>query len=468
MTSKLKQSLLLSAIFVLIIAKTLAQGDIPTQFDKVLKDERLKGAWVSACFLDQRTGEPIFEHNADMIMTPASSLKSLTTHAALEILSPEYQFNTELLTSGEISPDGTLTGDLIIRGYGDPTLGSPNFYKDRFKQEWLLALKNAGIKRVTGFVVVDDMYFEGPPLAGSTAIEDGGNYYAPGVHGINVYDNTCKLFFSSPEEAGKQTGMVKVDPELPAVKFQNYVQSSDEKGDNAYIFGQPLDYVRAIYGTIPKNRKSFEIKGSISDPALVLGRDFEALCELKGIVVEKGYKVLRRIETYPNQNVIATTLSPKLSEIVYLTNRKSINLYAAALVKHVGMQERGIGSYEAGAEVIKEYWREFGIDVTGLQIEDGSGLSRTNFVTAKQLARTAGYVSKKSEEAFHNSLRPYAGRSKLLVKSGYIERVRSFTGRVTLTDGTEASFSVILNNFNCTASQSRQILEGFLKAITQP
>ncbi len=450
------------------IANLVAQGNLVSEFEKLLDDQRLDGAWVSACFLNQKTGEAIMEHNADLVVSPASSMKVVTTHAALNILGPEHQFKTELITSGVLSPDGTLNGNLIIRGYGDPTLGSPNFKQSDFMQDWLLAIRNAGIRAIEGSLVVDDLYFEGTPVVGSTSIEDGGNYYATGVYGINLYDNTCKLFLSSPEMAGELTTLVKVEPSLPGVEFLNYVESSDQRGDNAYIYGQPYDKQRVIRGTIPKNRKSFEIKGAIPDPAAVLANEFKNKCELKGIRISEGVNVLRSLETFENEQVIHTSFSPKLSEIVYLTNRKSINLYAAALVKHLGMKERGVGSFKVGAEVIESYWKDFGIDVTGLQIEDGSGLSRTNFITTRQLARTAGYVSKKSEDAFQKSLRPYAGRSKLLVKSGYIERVRSFTGRITLTDGTKASFSIVLNNFNCTASQSRQVLEGFLKAITQP
>lgn len=435
---------------------------------QLIADERLKGASIGVCVLEYDSGKEILSSNADLSLSPASALKAMVTHAALEILGPEHQFVTRLYQSGRVAKGGNLQGDLVIMGFGDPTLGSTNFgeEKDAFLYEWLLAIKKQGISSIDGDIVVDDAYFEGSPIEGSTPLEDAGNYYGASVHGVNVFDNSCKLTLSSGPLAGDPVLFLNVIPELPGVTFVSEATAADDKKDNAFIFGQPFDHERFIRGTIPKGNKNFQINGSIPDPALVLGNEFKKMLALKGISLSGKVRVVRQSTSFPELIQIAEKKSAPLSKIVYMTNRKSINLYAAALLRHIGMASRNVGSLEAGIAALKDFYKEKGMPINGLWPVDGSGLSRANAVTARQLAMSCNIISGQTEKSFIESLSPFAGRSSLIVKSGYITRVRSYCGRSKLPDGRSVVFAIIVNNYSCTATEAKKAIIPFLESIS--
>lgn len=412
------------------------------------------------------SNEEVYAYQPDLLLSPASTMKTLVTRAALEMFGPDHQFETEIWKQGTVV-SGKLNGNIVIRGYGDPTLGSPNFKKQNVLADWTLILKNAGINSINGKIILDEAYFSGEPLAGTTPIEDGGNYYAAGAHGLNYLDNTSELTLSSGNVTGSEVKLLEVNPAIPGMEFVSEVQASDNKEDYAYIFGQPFDQRRYIRGTIPKGRKAFTIKAAMSHPAESLGAAFVDLLNSKGITVSDGWEVVKENSVITDEDLLHTEKSPPLSEIIYYTNRKSINLYAACLLKHIGMKVSGVGSFESGQQAVKTFWQSKGMNVSGLQIEDGSGLSRSNNLTARQLAFVNTYIGEAKEAEYLRSLRPFEGRGTLLVKSGYINRVRAYTGRTTLQDGREVAFALIINNYACTAVEANRILKQFLKTITK-
>lgn len=434
----------------------------------LINDDRLEGASIGVCVLSYDSGEEIIVSNPDLSLSPASSIKAMVTHAALEILGPNHQFVTRLYQSGTIAKGGMLNGDVVIMGFGDPTLGSTNFgeEKDAFLNEWLMAIKKKGILSISGDIVVDDAYFEGSPIEGSTPLEDAGNYYGASVHGVNVFDNTCTLNLASGPSSGDAVRFVGVNPELPGVTFISEATAADDRKDNAFIYGQPFDHERYIRGTIPKGNKGFQIKGSIPDPAMVLGNELKKMLALKGITVSGEVRVVRETTLFPNLTLIAEKQSAPLSKIVYMTNRKSINLYAAALLRHIGMARLKVGSIDVGIKALREFYGEKGLPLTGFWPVDGSGLSRANAVTARQLAMSCNFISESTEKSFVESLSPFAGRSSLLVKSGYITRVRSYCGRSKLADGREVVFAVIVNNYSCTPTEAKNAIIPFLESIS--
>lgn len=442
-----------------------AQNAALTSF---IGDKRLEGASIGVCVVELKTGKEIITSDPNLSLSPASSIKAMVTHAALEILGPEHRFVTRLYMSGKLDKGGVLDGDLVIVGFGDPTLGSTNFGQERdaFINEWLLAIKQKGIRSVTGSIIVDDAYFDGSPIEGSTPLEDAGNYYGASVHSINVFDNACSISLSSGPNTGDPVKVQHVFPDLPGVTFICEALAADDRKDNAFVFGQPFDHERFIRGTIPKASKNFQIKGSIPDPAMVVGNELLKGLQAKNILVAGPVKVERGNVSYPNQTLIHEHLSEPLSKIVYFTNRKSINLYAAALLCHLGMEHSNVGSFESGVAALKAFYEKLSHPTTGFWPVDGSGLSRANAVTARQLAMSCNFISESSEKAFVESLSPFAGRSSLLVKSGYITRVRSYCGRSTLPDGRKVAFAVIVNNFSCTPTEAKNAIIPFLEAIS--
>ena len=461
--TKLLHLILLCSIIVLN-SNASGQSELQHALEKLVSDPVLQGASIGIHIQEFDSRETVASHHPDLSLIPASTMKVLTTQTALAVFGKDHRFETHLILEGSILPNGDLEGNVLIRGFGDPTLGSSHFDKQAFLKDWCQAIADAGVKNILGGVRVETNFFEGPHIHGSTSIEDGGNYYAAGVHGINVYDNQFSVFLTSDEVAGNPTFVSEVKPQIPGLMLFNKVLSSDSKRDNAYIHGHPLIAQRTIYGTIPKGRKRFEIKGSVPDPAILLSQEMVSAIENQGIPM-KGVVLEKAIGT--REMLIVKQQSPTLEEIVNVTNRKSVNLFAMALLMHLGKEVKGDGSLQSGAEVVKSFWKDKGIDVRGMEVKDGSGLSRANAITARQLAEVSGFLSKETEQAFVQSLPPRGGRSNLIAKSGYVERVRAYTGRTTLNDGRRVSFAIIVNHYSCTPAQAKAPIMDFLIGITK-
>ncbi len=461
-SSNLRLSILLTAITVLS-GSAVGQSHREA-IQRFLAEEHLQGASIGFCAVDLKSGEEHLALNADLSLVPASAVKTVVTHAALDAFGPDHRFKTELFYSGELTAQGVLHGDLIIKGHGDPTLGSSYFNDQDFLNAWIMAIRNAGIDQVQGNIIVDDSYFEGPPLHGSTPIEDAGNYYAAGSYGINVFDNSYDLSLQTHFPERGMVSVMDTEPELGLI-FDCRVTTAPDQRDNAYIYGIPGTNERVIYGTIPESSERFTIKGAVSNPAFLLGQLLKAKLEQKGMVVSGQPVVSRKAVVRGDEKPIFSKLSPPLSEIVRLTNLKSVNLYATCLLKHLGMKESGEGSFDAGKRALRSMLELHTPDLTGLNVLDGSGLSRANTITARQLANACRYWTSATEEAFVAGLKPHHSIPNLRMKSGYISGVRAYAGRMTLSDGKEVAFAVMVNNYSCSPAQARQAIERLLESL---
>jgi len=440
----------------------------------------LKNASIGFYAVDLNSGETVLEHNSSISLVPASTLKILTSAAALETFGPDHRFKTTLAYTGNISEGRTLNGNIILQGGGDPTFLSPRFekhYKNAIKN-MVQEIQNSGIRWINGNVVGDGSYFGLPQIPDTWIWEDMGNYYGSPAFALNVFDNTYSLTFKTGS-AGSLSSITNTNPELPQLKFENRVTAADNKQDNAYIYGSYLSNKRVIKGTIPENRKSFSIKGSIPDPAKIAAHQIFAALKTKGIGISgearSNYDESKQAKFQP----LLEINSPPLSEIIEQLNMKSINLYAETMLLHLGKKANKKCSVEAGCESLKTFWENTGMDISGLYLEDGSGLSRANAITPEQLVFVLQHMHQsKNDKSFKQSL-PIAGKSgtlksfgkntilegKLKAKSGYMSRAMSYTGYLTTESGEELAFAVMVNNYNCSNSEMRKILEELLVSL---
>ena len=166
------------------------------------------------------TGEVIDSYRADKVVPPASVMKLLTTGAALEILGPGFRFPTVLEYNGSIE-NGTLRGNLYVRGGCDPSLG----WKGRtaFLDKWVKAVQAAGINRIEGAVIADMTMLDGEAQNPGWLCEDAGNYYAPGIFSLNYYGNTMNIVLQSGEP-GTVAKVVKTEPEVEDIYFINRIR----------------------------------------------------------------------------------------------------------------------------------------------------------------------------------------------------------------------------------------------------
>lgn len=470
----------------LLCLHLLAGAQTPAPVKWLLQAPYMRGASFSLVVKDVQEGRTVYSYDTDRLQSPASVLKTVATATALEILGEDYRYPTALEYDG-ILENGTLEGNLYIKGSGDPSLGSSHFAlgQNKFLSTWIAALQKAGIKHITGSVISDESIFDTEGVSIKWLREDMGNYYAPGSYGISIFDNMYKLSLQTGA-AGTRPVLKGTEPDIPFIRFKNYLKAAPVSSDSAYIIGAPLDDVRYLYGVLPANREAYVLKGDIPDPALYLARYLTDQLQQKGIRVD-GSPSCYRIEVEENRwkkgerKEIVTTYSPTLREIASVCNHVSHNLYADALVKTVGLQYKPrrnemISSFGRGVQVVKEYWEKKGLDVFPLRMNDGSGLAPADKVSAGFMGELLVYMATESavSDAFIASL-PQAGiegsvrnflkgsklQGKAHLKSGGITGVRSYAGYIT-KDGKTYAVAVFSNNYSCPMSRMTRALEKLL------
>ena len=470
----------------LLCLHLLAGAQTPAPVKWLLQAPYMRGASFSLVVKDVQEGRTVYCYDTDRLQSPASVLKTVATATALEILGEDYRYPTALEYDG-ILENGTLEGNLYIKGSGDPSLGSSHFAlgQNKFLSTWIAALQKAGIKHITGSVISDESIFDTEGVSIKWLWEDMGNYYAPGSYGISIFDNMYKLSLQTGA-AGTRPVLKGTEPDIPFIRFKNYLKAAPVSSDSAYIIGAPLDDVRYLYGVLPANREAYVLKGDIPDPALYLARYLTDQLQQKGIRVD-GSPSCYRIEVEENRwkkgerKEIVTTYSPTLREIASVCNHVSHNLYADALVKTVGLQYKPrrnemISSFGRGVQVVKEYWEKKGLDVFPLRMNDGSGLAPADKVSAGFMGELLVYMATESavSDAFIASL-PQAGiegsvrnflkgsklQGKAHLKSGGITGVRSYAGYIT-KDGKTYAVAVFSNNYSCPMSRMTRALEKLL------
>ncbi len=423
------------------------------------------------------TGKVLAAYNADKSVIPASVMKLFTTAAAINILTPDTSFSTILQYYGIVA-DSVLKGDLYVYGGGDPSLGSENFDSGKFWNSWVQAVKDLGIKSIQGNIIADAGIFDLYPTPAKWTWEDLGNYYGAAPTGLCIYDNTYKVYLKTGN-IGSTARILKFEPDIPGLKMESYVKAAAIRSDKSYIFGAPFTFERIITGFLPYNRDSFVVKGAIPDPPLLVAQEFKKKLEEQGITVSGQAQTTRTCKDFVpagERTSFFEYQSPDIADIVAKTNHKSINLYAEVLLNHLGFEKYGQGNTASGLRALEEFLSGAGIDLSGVYFVDGSGLSRYNTVTAQSLVDLLQYMYySRYRDVFIESL-PVAGKSgtlkyigkntvlenRMIAKSGSMKRVRAYAGYLFANNGDVLAFAVILNNFSCSQSKAKYLIQDFL------
>ena len=482
-------SMLVFMIGLMQVVDSQSLSQLKSSVASLDKTYNMRSASWGISIIDARSGKFLYGHNAHKSLASASTMKAVTTATGLAVLGPEFRFNTYIEHDGQLLSGGVLQGNLYIRGEGDPTLGSERFGKafdlDNLLFMWAELIKAAGITEIRGKIIGDATFFSTQMTPPKWSWEDMGNYYGAGASGLNINENLYRLDFQSPSSTGSATKVLRTQPNIEGITFINEVKAGRPgSGDNAYIYGSPYSSTRYVRGTIPPGRAVFSIKGSIPEPALYCAQRMREELIKCGVEVKGNYSTVRLADfegmnVKGSRKIIHTHSSPTLSEIVYHTNMKSVNLFAEAIANRISVKLGKEGSTAEAAESIEDYWKKQGVDTRGMYLRDGSGLSSNNVLSTYQLTAilSKAYVSSYSE-AFVGSL-PVAGKSgslssmlrgtiaegKLMAKSGYISGVRSYAGYVRTQAGQVLAFTMIANNFSGSSSQMRREFEKLMVAL---
>lgn len=479
----MKNGTYLSLIFLLLLTCYPAKAQQTTQSSlmRFLNNYALKHASIGICVKDI-SGKDILSHNAATSRTPASTLKLVTTASALEILGEDFVFKTEIFLD-------TINNRLIIRGGGDPTLGSEfNASGHEFLPIWVDNIKKY-LNKPLSEIVIDDSCFGYESLSRKWIYEDIGNYYASGAYGISIFDNTYKLFFNTLVNNEKPV-IVRTEPVIPAISFINLMTLNNTGRDNGFITGPPFSNQYILIGTIPSGRLSFNIKGAIPDPGLLLGQNLQTSLQKAGIEVLKVSTVRdtyindgKLSVEYPKMKKIYTYRSPHLPDIIRVINERSNNHYSEHLIRKIGSEnparENRASPLYDGIDAVKAFWTNKGIGADALFMYDGCGLAPSDAVSPAMLCEMLIYMQTKSKNAniFLNSI-PKAGqegtvrnfmkntglKGTVYAKSGSIANVRCYAGYYIEGDKKYA-FSVMVNNYNGSYTQVIRAIERLLSDI---
>ena len=476
----------LSFIFTFSI---LLVGYAQPALQQFINNPALKHASVGVSVKDMSTGKTIVSYNEDTSLTTASIMKLVTTATALELLGPNYRYETTLAL------DATDPSKLLVVGSGDPTLGT-SVYKENpysFLIDWSqkLQAKLASVKNLKLYVV--DNLFGYSGISDEWTWVDMGNYFAAGAYGVSVFDNTYHLFFDTTDR-NSSPKILRTEPAIKGLTFTNYLKMNTTGRDNGYIYGAPFSYERILRGNIPAGRTAFSIKGDIPDPGLMLGEVLATELGKKGIRVESietarqdyistvGNSRKQKILNYRVGEVLHIHQSRPLTDILREVNVESNNHYAEHLIRTIG-RNQSVDIYsdalEEGIKYVNKYWTESGISTSSLFMHDGCGLAPQNAASPELFCDLLVHMHNRSNYAkeFFASL-PLAGRDgtlkyfmnntkyngKVRAKSGSIGGVQCYAGY--LIDGDKRyAFTIMVNKFTGSRSNVRKSIEQFIESL---
>ena len=415
------------------------------------------GTW-GAMVVSLTRGDTLFAWHADAELLPASTMKLFTSAVALEKLGPEHTFSTDVLADGTIDSAGTLHGNLILRGDGDPSL-SPRFVRGGPEAPMTLLAQftaGAGIKRVKGDLIADASGFESRRIPEGWLARYAGAAYAAPFSALSLNENIV-IIAVTPTKAG-QNAYVGLQPATYGMTVTNTVRTV--AGRAVRISARRVGDDRVLVsGTIGASAATARYQLVVGDPVTFTSGAFRSALEAQGVVVE-GTSVTGRT---PSDATLVTSMpSPPLARIVSVMNRESINLYAEMLWRNAarGVDRNGIGSAETANATLGEFLQsQVGVAPNAVVATDGSGLSVLDRTTPRALVKLLAHADNAPwASTFHASL-PVAGESETLrnrmkstpaagnlhAKTGTTNDVISLAGYVTAENGEILAFSMLYN-----------------------
>ena len=443
--------------------------ELVRKIDAILDTPLLKMGFQGVVISSLKDDTTLYERNAEKVFLPASNNKLLTSGAALALLGPDFIYQTRLITGAKLSARGTLSGDLILKGSGNPILSLEDL--DSLAKQ----AKTAGLKRVKGRLAFDDTRFDRNWLGNDWASDDESFYYAAQVSGLNVNHNVIKATVTPGEKEGAPV-KVSVFPAFSQMTIRNLALTGKKKSENSItlerVRGQNIIVVSGFLALDTTEEKAPSETLTVESPARF------ATTLMKDALKKEGVKFddeeIAPLPSPEDPLILGEHTSPPLSEILKLMNKPSDNLIAECLLKTVGAVKKKKGSWDAGISAAKEWFESIGLDTTHLRQADGSGLSRFNYVSPRNYVKLLTWYSKETNFAYYYNSLAIAGVDGTLIqfakntpasgncraKDGYIGNVSSLTGYVKNREGENFVFSILMNNHltnnaTCRAAQSK-------------
>lgn len=436
-------------------------------------------ASVGICILDISSGRIVASCNEHKALLPASVAKVVTAASVLNLYPDTMRWYTQVGYSGDIDADGTLHGDIIIRGCIDPTLSGERSErsKEAFADTFAAAVRRAGITAVDGRIVADASLCD-INVSAQWLGEDLGWYYGAGCYGINYQSNRYDLFLQTGN-VGSTPAIVASSVPMPMLTYRNHLVVGSK--DSSFVAVNPYTPDCVLSGIVPANRTRFRLPCSMPDPPLVLAYDMSRKLSLTGIPVT-GKPATDRIlceagEIVPPVSVVLCSYpSDALSSMLQTMLWHSDNLYAEAMLRYIALSAAPVARTSTALVVERSLWQNAGLDVQEMNLFDGCGLARKNTLTPHFIASLLAYMYNSGVGQKFVSFFPRAGHDgtvrafmasnplpgMLRLKSGSMGGVLCYAGYYVV-GGRAYAVVLMSNNHDCRTAVVRTRFEQFLR-----
>jgi D-alanyl-D-alanine carboxypeptidase/D-alanyl-D-alanine-endopeptidase (penicillin-binding protein 4) len=431
-----------------------------------------------------RDGAVVFRHNSEEFLVPASNQKVLTTVAAAERLGWDYRFTTRLVATGPIGPEGTLNGDLVIIGDGDPTINPRHPERWDTFDRWAQALKARGIRVISGNVVGDDNAFAEPGWGVGWAWDNLQDGYAAPIGALQYNENQIEVIVG-PGLAPGVPAIVATSPIGSGIFIVNKAQTAATGAPSdvslARIPGTPFLHVR---GQVAADARPLTVLGAVQNPTEFYLEALRDVFARYGISVSGSMTDIDDLREPPKTegNIeLIVDRSPPLLEIADVLMKWSRNGYAETLL--AALSPAGPPASGAdGLAAMRTTLAGFGLPPDSYLPRDGSGLSRYDYVSADALTTLLGATASNATHAerFRSTL-PVAGVSgtlanrmkgtpaegRVVAKTGSLFNIRSIAGYLTTVAGEPMAFAILVNNFRVSNREIDDLTDKALVRIVE-
>ncbi len=423
------------------------------------------------------TGKTLFEHNAGKLLSPASNSKLYTVALALDRLGPDCRIRTSLFANAKPDSTGTLPGDLIVYGRGDPTLNARFHGNDIFNALAPLAaaLTNAGVRRITGDLVGDASYLRGPEFGSGWAWDDQEYGYGAELSALTINDNVLEAALRPGERDGVPCRLTLSAAAAGFLAISNRTETVPKGGRRSLSFyrlpGQNVVYVS---GQVPLEDPASTEELTVHNPAALFVALFREALARHGIALEGKLRTvdwLDRQASPMNSSAmveLGAVESPPLRDLAREVLKPSQNLYADLLLDCVGERQRaadtppGRTSEELGIRELNQFLARAGIKRGEVFLEEGSGLSRDNLATPNATVTLLQFMSRHPcaqtflqalpvagvDGTLKNRMKNTPAAGNVRAKTGSLRWAHSLSGYATSAAGERFAFCLMLNRYH--------------------
>ncbi len=462
------------ALFVLTpgVAGADGWGKLGGAIDRAIRKACVKPDHSAVCVISLPDGKPVYTLNASTPLIPASVQKLMTTAAALHYLGPDYRFKTGVYHIGERLGD-VISGDIIIRGGGDPKL-TP-------EQVWLIArqIRRMGIKEVTGDLVVDDTFFDQLSYAPAWNKNRTQRAYDARLGALSVNFNTVGVHvYPGLKDGDPLIATIFPDPGYFRIVNKATTKSHGKNRVTAWRSNGGRKTTVVAEGSMKPGSKGRVIYLNVINPTLYAGETFKKYFADAGIIIRGD---IRKGVVGDDATLIYVHESEPLSAIIRGLNKYSNNFTAEQIAKTMAAEVSGQpGSHQTAIELINRFLIESGVDMTGVVIVDGSGLSRRNRTTAATVASLLKVMRRRFnvgpdfiaslgimgvDGSVEKRMKTSPAKSLARAKTGTLAKISSLAGYVKSAGGGLYAFAILFNDNGCFYKDADKIEDSIVTAI---